>query len=98
MINLCYNEVEIELLFSEFFPSKILQSSVTEVPLAEIIKMNPDTLTVEELLKRSSNLKGVLILGIDSDDKYFFGVAELDVEDMVYMMERCKYNIMKLGD
>jgi hypothetical protein len=66
--------------------------------MAEIIKMNADVLTVEELLKRSSNLKGCLVLGFNPDDTQFFGVAGLNAKDSVYLMELCKHFLMKLEE
>lgn len=75
---------------------RIILLSLGRTPLAEIIKMNADVLTVPELLKRSSNLKGCIVLGINHDDTQFFGIAELNAKDVVYMIEQCKYFILKM--
>lgn len=65
--------------------------------MAEIIKFDPSILTVEELLKRSANLKGCLILGTNPDDTHFFGVASLSVKEAVYKLELCKQFLMKIA-
>ena len=66
--------------------------------MAEIIKMNPDTLTVSELLKRSCDLKGCIILGTNADDTHFFGVASLSSAEVVYKIELCKHYLMKMEE
>jgi hypothetical protein len=66
--------------------------------MAEIIKLDPDTLTVSELLKRSSELKGCIILGTNPDDSISFGVANLNKKDCVYMLELCKHLIMRMEE
>jgi len=64
--------------------------------MAKVIKFDPDTLTVPELLKRSADLKGCIILGTNPDDTHFFGVASLSMKEAVYMLELCKHFLMKL--
>jgi hypothetical protein len=66
--------------------------------MAEVIKMNENVCTVSELLKRSSNLKSCIILGIDAEDNHFFGIASLSKEEAVYSMELCKHFILKMEE
>jgi hypothetical protein len=66
--------------------------------MAEIIKLDPDVLTVPELLKRSYDLKGCIILGINPDDTQFFGIANLNVKEVIYIIELCKHFILSMED
>ena len=66
--------------------------------MAEIIKMNTDTLTISELLERSCDLKGCLVLGINPDNTLFFGMANLSAMEIVYMLEKCKHLVMNMED
>ena len=73
-------------------------TSVERGFMAEIIQMNDNICTVSEVLKRSANLQKVLILGLDENDELFFGVSGMDVMEMLYHMEKCKHDLMKLED
>lgn len=64
--------------------------------MAKVIQMNSDTLTVDELLKRSCDLKKILVLGIKEDDTEFFGIVGMISSEAIYIMELCKHFIMKI--
>lgn len=66
--------------------------------MAEIIKFDPDTPTVSEVLKRSSICNKVLVLGFDSEDQLFFGESGLSKHEIIYLMEKCKHMLFKMED
>ena len=62
--------------------------------MAEIIKMNESIVSVKDVLAKAYHLDKVLVLGVGSDGD-FYGVAGFDAMEMIYMMEKCKYFLMK---
>jgi hypothetical protein len=66
--------------------------------MTEIIQLDESICTVSEVLKRSSNLKKILVLGVDSDDNPFFAMSGMDAMEMIYYMERCKQFIMRMSE
>ena len=66
--------------------------------MAEIIQLDPDIPTVSGILKRSETLSKILVLGIDSEGKDFYGMSGLKTPDILYLMEKCKHFLMKLEE
>jgi len=84
------------MIGSEMMVSCSSVSSV-EVPMGEVIKMNADVYTVDELLKRSCCIKKMLILGFE-DDSVFFGMSGLNKMEIIYLLEKCKHMLMLMED
>jgi len=68
--------------------------------LAEIIQMNPDTLTVDDVLKRSAVCERILVLGLqdENNDDMFFAMSGLTLPEILFLMEKCKHFLMNLGN
>ena len=66
--------------------------------MADVIQMDSEAVGIDELLKKSCNLTGVLILGTNPDGTDFYGVSGLDEIEMIYLMEKCKHFLLSMEE
>ena len=68
-------------------------SKVTELPPHENMSVNQ----VLDHIKRK-DLKKVLIIGIDQEDKLITRSSKMNISEAVYCLELAKHNLLELGN
>jgi hypothetical protein len=70
-----------------------MMSNIAELPPHENMSVNQ----VLDHIKRK-DLKKVLVIGIDEDDKLITRSSKMTISEAVYFLELAKYGLMEVGN